>query len=180
MVQIARGLSYVHHAGIVHLDMKPENVITFEEAGRACLFQIADLGVCMGVAKADAATCRLASNMVNADVYRPLHLGYAAGSLVYVQCKFALWPCGCIVLDVLQPHPRLRSQDGHALRLFSGISMKENYLDVLRVRNYRLVKQLEEDVVAVVVRFQPDWRAARGGDRLMSAELVKVVMGLHR
>ena len=41
--------------------------------------------------------------------------------------------------------------------------MKENYLDVLRVRNYRLVKQLEEDVVAVVVRYQPDWRAAKGG-----------------
>ena len=180
MVQIARGLSYVHHAGIVHLDMKPENVINFEPAGRACLFQIADLGVCMGVPNADIATGgRVASHLVNADVYRPLHLWYAAGSLISVQCSFDLWAFGCIVFDVLQRHPRLRNQDGHALRLFSGVKRKGRYADVLRVRNYRLVNRLDEDVVAVVVRFQPDWVMGRGGDRLMSAELVRVLMGLH-
>ena len=188
LVQIARGLSYVHHAGIVHLDMKPENVIVFEPpavAGStkpdgACLFQIADLGVCARGPKGDNTMgSSVASDMVNAVVYRPLHLWYAAGSMVYAKYNFDLWAFGGIVFDVMQRHPRLRSQGGNALRLLSGVPMKQPYMDVLRVRNYRLTKQLEEDQVAVVVRLQP-YQSARGGDRLMSAELVRVVMALHR
>ena len=62
--------------------------------------------------------------------------------------------------------------------LLSGIKMSLDYMHVLRLRNYRLAKMLEKKVVAVVLRFQPDRRMSRVGERPMRAELVRAVMDL--
>ena len=116
--------------------------------------------------------------MVNATIYRPLHLFHAAGSEVSVCYSFDLWAFGCIVFDVMQRHPRWRSEDGRVARLFSGARMNGVYDYVLRVRNYRLAKMLEKDVYALVIRCQPDHRLRVASDRSMRADMVREVMGL--
>ena len=175
LVQIARGLSYVHNAGLVHLDMKPENIIAYESADGCSLVQVADFGQSMTGPKHNRRVgSKIASDMVNTGVYRPLHLFAAAGAQVTVQYSFDVWAFGCIVFDVLLKHPRWRSKDGRAMRLFSGLTMRHAF-ETMRLRNYRLTRFLDAQAVALVVRFQPD-RTAQIGP--MRAELVRAVMDL--
>ena len=191
LVQIARALSYIHHVGIAHLDLKPENIISFASMGAPPMVRLADFGASMRGPRADgSAGARVASDMVNTSIYRPLHLYHAAGSEVNVQYTFDLWAFGCVVFDVLQRHPRWRSRDGRLLRLFSEVNMEGDYSGVLRIRNYRLTRMLDMVVVMLVVRLQPDrpsqctrGRGAvptlgGGPDRLMRADLVQAVMDL--
>ena len=179
LVQIARGLSHIHHTGVVHLDVKPENIIACASTDVATMFRLADFGQ----SKRRATDVRvkggsIAANMVNTSVYRPLHLFYTGGGEVSVRYSFDLWAFGCVVFDVLQQHPRWRSADGRVRRLFSGVKMDHDYNGVLRLRNYRLVQMLARDVVARVVRFQPDGRKYRGADRLLCTDLVQSVVHL--
>ena len=179
MGEIARGLSFVHSKGIVHLDLKPENIVTRYVGEGSCNFQIADFGQCqLGGQGQKSVASKIAADMVNATVYRPLHLFHAVGSEVSVCYSFDVWAFGCIVFDVMQGHPRWRRADGKVARLFSGVRMNDEYDYVLRVRNYRLAKMLEKDVAALVVRCQPDHRLRVTSDRLMRGELVREVMGL--
>ena len=179
LVQIARGLSFVHSTGIVHLDLKPENIVTRDSGNGRCVFQIADFGQCqLGANGQKSRASKIASDMVNATIYRPLHLFHAASSVVSVCYSFDLWAFGCIVFDVMQRHPRWRSEDGRVARLFSGVRMNGVYDYVLRVRNYRLAKMLEKDAATLVIRCQPDRRLRVASDRLMRADVVREVMSL--
>ena len=116
--------------------------------------------------------------MVNSSAYRPVHLFHQGGGQVSVQYSFDLWAFGCLLFEVLQQHPRLRSADQRLLRLFGGVKMTMDYMLVLRVRNYRLSKFLEQRVLALVVRCQPDRPMSRTMDRQMRAELVRAVVAL--
>ena len=192
LVQIARALSYIHLAGIAHLDLKPENIISFASTGAPPMVRLADFGTSMRGPRPDgSAGDRVASDMVNTSTYRPLHLYHAAASEVNVQYTFDLWAFGCVVFDVLQRHPRWRSRDGRLLRLFSEVNMGGDYIGVLRIRNYRLSKMIDKVAVTLVVRLQPDRPSqctrGRGAvptlggdpDRLMRADLVQAVMDLR-
>ena len=155
------------------MDLKPENIVARRYPPGCSLFQVADFGQCM-----HAASGKIASDMVNSELYRPLYLFHSAGAEVRARFSFDLWAFGCVVFDVLQAHPRLRSSQGRFLRLFSGVTLKGDYEYVLRVRNYRLVEKLAKDAVAVVVRFQPDGAVSLVSDRAMQAEHVGLVMKL--
>ena len=158
------------------MDMKPDNVLAYDT--RSCggsVFQVADFGLCMRGPNDTMPGAKIKSNAVNATIYRPLDLFHNAGCEVPVHYRFDLWAFGCIVFDVCQTHPRLRSSAGRALRLFEGVNMKAEIMDAFRVRNYRLTKHLEKDVVVVVARFQPD----RPALHRMSADLVRAVVTLH-
>ena len=184
LVQIARGLSFVHCKGIVHLDLKPENIVARQivtrHSSQGCMnFQIADFGQCQLAAKGQEPPAgKILADLVNATLYRPLHLFHAAGSEVSVCYTFDVWAFGCIVFDVMQGHPRSRSANGKAVRLFSGVCMEDEYDYVLRVRNYRLVQMVEKEVATLVTRCQPDHRLKAASDRYMCADLVRAVMGL--
>jgi serine/threonine protein kinase len=43
--QVAKGLHVAHQAGVVHRDVKPENLITIEDQGRADAIKIVDFGI---------------------------------------------------------------------------------------------------------------------------------------
>ena len=175
LVQIARGLSYIHYARVVHLGIKPYNVITFESAECCSCVQIADFGQAMAGPNSKCPARNIKSTLVNSSAYRPLQLFYMVGSEVAASYSFDKWAFGCVVFDVLQQHPRLRSRDDRALRLFEGVNKKSGLMEGIRVRNYRLTKHLEKVVVAVVVRFQPD----RLSSHPMSVDCVRAVVDLH-
>ena len=176
LVQVARGLSHVHMAGLVHLDMKPENVLTDFVAGHH-LARVADFGQSVpGPMRGRGAGRLVGSDTVNSQGYRPVHLLYAAGALVSAQYRFDTWAFGCIAFDVLQKHPRWRSAEGQAQRLFSGTSRSLEYLHILRLRNYRLTKMLESQVVALVLRCQGE-RGAHEGP--MRVDLVRAITQLQ-
>ena len=180
LVQVARGLSHVHMTGLVHLDMKPENVLTDVVTGHH-LARLADFGQSVPGPRGGSRTGRLvASDTVNSPGYRPVHLLYAAGARVSVQYGFDTWAFGCIAFDVLQKHPRWRSADGRALRLFSGVSRSLDYEHILRLRNYRLTKMLESQVVALVMRCQSvkGGQSSRLSEGPMSGDLVRAIMQL--
>ena len=97
LVQVARGLSHVHMAGLVHLDMKPENVLTDFVAGHH-LARVADFGQSVPGPMMGRGVGRLVgSDTVNSQGYRPVHLLYAAGARVSAQYGFDIWAFGCIV-----------------------------------------------------------------------------------
>ena len=174
LVQVGRGLTYLHGVGIVHLDLKPENIVATRTSAGCSLFQVADFGQCM-----HAANGKIASDMVNSELYRPLYLFHTACAEVRVRFSFDLWAFGCVIFDVLQAHPRLRSSQGRFLRLFSGVQVKGDFHCALRVRNYRLVNKLAKAVVAAVVRFQPNRPVSLSSDRAMHAEHVGLIMNLE-
>ena len=174
LVQVARGLSYIHHASVVHMDMKPDNILVHVSANSELSFQVSDFGSAVMGPTEGGVEHRTKCSGVNAALYRPLDLFHNPGRTVYVHYRFDLWAFGCIVFDGLQ-HPRFRSTDGSAARLFTGVNMMSDIKDALRVRNHRLVRHLEAAVVAVVVRFQPSPPALHR----MRAEHVRAVADLH-
>ena len=70
--------------------------------------------------------------------------------------------------DVLQTHPRWRSPEGRALRLFSGTSRSLEYAHILRLRNHRMSKMLESPAVALVLRCH--------SVGCMSGDLIRAIM----
>ena len=55
LVQVSHGLSYINYARVVHLDIKPENVISFTEVGSPPTLQLADFGQSMKGPREDGA-----------------------------------------------------------------------------------------------------------------------------
>ena len=174
LVQVARGLAYLHHCSIVHLDMKPENNIIHDCGAGPPSVRVSDLGVAMIRRRSAMVRC----DCVNSAPYRPVGLFHTEASEVPVGFCFDLWAFGCVIFDVLQSHPRLRNAKGRCLRLFSGVVMCRMERQVLSTRNSRLVLHLKKEATLLVVSLQPPSRKEACGSRRMIASLVRGVMGL--
>ena len=97
---------------------------------------------------------------------------------VHVLYGFDTWAFGCIVFDVLQQHPRLRSVEDKVMRLFSCVNMKLDCAQVLSVRNYRLTQKMAGNDIALVLRCQPDRVLTQATDRAMGADLLLMLSAL--
>jgi hypothetical protein len=172
LLQVARGLSYIHVARVIHLDVKPENllVIGSDTAVVPCV-RLADFGSCRpGPDSQGKGGEHVRADLVNTAVYRPLQLFQHRGSLVKAQFGFDRWAFGCVIFDVAQGPARFRSRTGKALRLFSGLSLVENKAGVLLARNHRLLKYLAASVIPLVLQCQPEPYVVSGSQA--SSELV--------
>jgi serine/threonine protein kinase len=120
IVQVASGLAHMHARSIVHLDMKPENILV--EGQR---FSIADFGVCRTTSRADGVPDGvLPANRVNSLQYRPLELVEMQSRSVQPSPRWDLWAFGCVAFETTAwMNPSWR-QPGPMRRLFGGLHMK--------------------------------------------------------
>lgn len=56
VIEILKGLKYIHEKGYIHRDIKPENILTKAGTGSTLLYKIADFGFARPIGKIGART----------------------------------------------------------------------------------------------------------------------------
>jgi len=121
--QILRGLMYLHSAGVVHRDLKPQNVLVNKD----CTLRIADFGLARGRSdEGEELTDYVVTRWYRAPELILLPLGYFEA--------VDLWSVGCMHVELLTREP-----------LFPG----ENHPDMLRRISRLLGFSLAEDLAWV-------------------------------
>jgi serine/threonine protein kinase len=163
LLQIVHGLAHMHSRAVLHLDLKPENVL-WDGLAKAPTFRIADFGNCR-LSDED-----LRADQVNSEPYRPVELFHMGNSRVHALCRYDVWAYGCMVFDIAQVHPGLRDEDGGIQRLFGQVDMKCDAPTVYCIRNYRITTYGHMSVQDLILLAQPLMMIGR--DELKASSLV--------
>ena len=126
LFQLVSALQYMHHSNVLHLDLKPDNMLVFEDPGarapqwrRACV-KLADFGL-------SQATTNTTLSVVGADTYttnfRAPELVFADRSRTIISSSSDVFALGCCAYDLF------RSADAGPL-LFPDASLFERMLVV--------------------------------------------------
>ncbi|KAI9353409.1 kinase-like domain-containing protein [Zopfochytrium polystomum] len=92
MLQICRGLEYMHSKGIFHRDIKPENILIKDHT-----IKIADFGSCRGIHSKPPYTEYIATRW-----YRAPECLLCDGMYSY---KMDLWAVGCVLYELITGAP---------------------------------------------------------------------------
>ena len=173
LLQIGHGLAHLHGRAVLHLDLKPENVL-WDGPAEAPTFCIADFGNCRCMVEADGIPDEdLTADLVNSAPYRPVELFHMGSSRVPSRCRYDVWAYGCMVFDIAQQHPGLRDADGVMQRLFGQVDMRCNAQRVYSIRNYRIKTYAHLTVQNLILLAQPV--GLKKGDQLPASSLVTEV-----
>ena len=124
LIQVASGLAHIHARNIVHMDLKPENVLV-QDGSSTQTFLIADFGICRSSTRDGGIIHggRVPPDEVNTLEYRPIYL-CGASSEVSVHATMDVWALGCIMFEVASwPNPQWRGNRSNMLRFFSNVRM---------------------------------------------------------
>ena len=124
LIQVANGLAHIHARHIVHMDLKPENVLV-QGGSSAQTFLIADFGICRSNTRDGGIIHggRVPPDEVNTLEYRPIYL-CGASSEVKIHTTMDVWALGCIMFEVAAwPNPQWRGTRSHMLRFFTDVRM---------------------------------------------------------
>ncbi len=104
VTQIALGLDVAHRAGVVHRDLKPDNVIVLDRAGRPFV-KLVDFGIAKVVASADQ---KLTTHGLIMGTPQYMAPEQAAG--LAVDARADVYALGLILFELLTGHPPLTGQ----------------------------------------------------------------------
>ena len=104
VTQIALGLDVAHRAGVVHRDLKPDNVIVLDRAGRPFV-KLVDFGIAKVVAGADQ---KLTTHGLIMGTPQYMAPEQAAG--LTVDARADVYALGLILFELLTGHPPLTGE----------------------------------------------------------------------
>lgn len=179
LVQIANGLAHMHGRAVIHLDVKPENVL-MRIVGENPLPVLADFGMCRCTEACDGIPDEdLRAHFINSTCYRPIELCTCANLLTRARPRHDVWAFGCIMFEtVARSHPCWRRKSGDSLlRLFSGINMRQPAEALYRMRNYRLKEYAGRSMLPVILLSQP--QSTNRGEQTSAKRLGTVLAALR-
>ena len=167
VVQLARGLSYLHARSVIHLDIKPENILLNHASIAAdqdpvsdnCTLSVvlADFGQAVkGSSASGGHADKVLAGHVNSLLYRPFHLWSSPSLRIAARYAFDRWAFGAVVFDVFRNEASYSSSQGTPHRLSSGLSAGMPLQFMLRTRNFRIQQYTRVQAVRVIVHCQPD------------------------
>ena len=101
--QLLRGLAYIHNEGVMHRDIKPQNLLVDPTCH---ILKICDFGSAKKFKEDDASIAYITSRY-----YRAPELIF--GNTKYDQ-KIDIWSAGCVIAEVVLGEPLFRGENAHA------------------------------------------------------------------
>ncbi len=170
LIQVLSGLAHMHARGVVHLDIKPENILV-----RGQEFAIGDFGVCRALWRAeDLPDGKVPAREVNTPQYRPLELfGSLDWSSVQPSPRYDLWAWGCVAFEATAGmNPGCR-QPGSLRRLFGGILMTP-LISAERCRDHRISRYSPRALAPILRAAMPKIKFVKAGELIMKVEALQV------
>jgi hypothetical protein len=173
ILQLGRGLAHLHACAIIHLDIKPENMLVQtrrDPADRETQrFMISDLGnafdledpldgvaavAAMGVGRSGSrggGHRSVPARMVHSPQYRPA----CCFEFKDVRCGpyLDVWAFACVVFDVVARDWQW-TRSGRHLRLQGGVRQEWSAKDVYALRNRRLSACCPRAIISVILAAQ--------------------------
>lgn len=157
MAQLLRGVQYLHASGVLHRDLKPDNLLVDEN----CDLKICDFGLSRRVASSSVQSLVGSSeDDANDDDDGPPPLKKQLTDYVVTrwyrppevlcECErydasIDMWAVGCILAEMLGRHPLCPGRDSlHQLRLVINVIGSPTDLDLVSLERFRPNKQALE------------------------------------